>query len=226
MGERQEAHHQVRITQPEHTVMGTDSRIVHTVSQHYTLAEPCGSAGVQDVGQVILVKLGSTLVRLGLMAESPAKLKELVKVHAYAILLIFFDRAVKDYQSAHTMLNLQHTVRRIILVLLTHKDIAHLGITDHVFDLRLAAGGIEGDSDGTDGIGPEINIHTLGHILGKDRDILLNAHTQLQHGITDKTHLPGKCIPRDILPPVLGIIFILHGRPVPILEGLTVNKGR
>ena len=226
MRKGQEIHHQVSIAQIEHTFMSPNGRIVHAVGEHNALAQPRGTAGIEDICQIILIELRCTLFYFFLVLEGISQGQELVEIHAHPVLLILLDRAVKDNQSADTILYLQYTVGSIVLVLLTHKDIAHLGIADHILHLRLAAGGIEGDGNGTDSIGTEVHIHTLRHILREDSHILLNANAQFHHGAADLVNIIREGIPRDVLPLILRVVFVLHGCPASVDISLTMNQRR
>ena len=59
----------------------------------------------------------------------------------------------------------KHPMSLVILVLLAHKEDAHLGIIDHKLYLLFTAGGIEGYGDSTYAPGTKIYIKILGGVL-------------------------------------------------------------
>ena len=158
------------------------------------------------------------------MLEGISQGQELIEIHTHLVLLILLDRAVKDNQSANTILYLQNTVRSVVLVLLSHKDIANLGIADHILHLCLTAGSIEGDGNGTDGIGAKVHIHAFWHILREDSHIFLNTNAQFHQCTANLMNSIRESIPRDVLPLILRVVFIFHGCPATINLSLTMNK--
>ena len=129
-----------------------------------------------------------------------------------------------DDESLHVMLNLEHTVGRVVLVLLANKDVSNLGVADHVLDLRLARRGIERDGDRPDAIGAEVHIHTLRHVLREDGDVFLYTNTQFQQRCRHPAHCLCKFLPRDAFPSLLVVVAVKHGGTLAIDFGLALDK--
>ena len=177
MSERKEIHDEILLTKVYCIFVSLDGHIVHTMSKHDALAEPCSTTCIEDVGQIIHIQLSRAMVHLFLMCQTFSQCKELIEIKAHLILGIFLDSIVEDDKPADSRVNLQHSISCVVLSLLTHENIPYAGITDHIFHLRLTTGCIERNRYSTNRISAKIDEQAFWHILGKDSNILLHTNS-------------------------------------------------
>ena len=195
MCERQEAHDDILVREMHNSIVGGDGSSIHTIGESDTLGDTRGAAGVENVHQVIRLYGGSTLCHLLREGEALALSQEFIKVERYLVLRILLHRAVEDDEALQRGAHLEDAEGGIVLILLAHEDEADGGILDHILNLRLAAGGIEGDAHGTDAIGAKIDADALGLVLREDGDVLLHADAHLQQRIGHQRHTLGEFVP-------------------------------
>ena len=200
MSQRKERERKVLVGKWHSAHMGTDGRQVHAVSKHHTLAQARSTTCIENIGKVVLIQLCRSAPDVIPVLLALSQTQELIKINADLILRILLHAAVKDYQLAHLGIYLQHTICRIILILLSHKDETHLGIAHHVLHLHLTAGGIERNRNHASRICAKVHIQAFRHILGKNHDILLNTHPQLKQSIAHLPHPHREVIPGNIIP--------------------------
>ena len=180
VGERQETHAEVLVGKRQSPDVSTERCVIHPLGEHDAFADACSSACVEDVDKVALFHFGDVFLYFFAVVFAVGESKEFLEVEADVVLWVFPDRRVEDDESLHVMLNLEHTVGRVVLVLLANKDVSNLGVADHVLDLHLARRGIERDGDSPDAIGTEVYVHALWHVLREDCDIFLYADAQFE----------------------------------------------
>ena len=195
MGERQEIHHHILLAQVDGMLVGCYSAPVHAVGNHHALAQARSTTGVKHVCQFINVVLGTAPCHLLGIRLSLAHLQELLKREAHLVLAVLLHRRVEDDKPHHIGREAQHTVGRVVLVLLAHKDETYVGIAYHILYLPLAAGCIKRDGDSPDSVGAKVHKQTLGHVLREDGHILLDAYAQRQQSIADARHRAGERVP-------------------------------
>ena len=112
----------------------------------------------------------------------------------------------------------------VILVLLAHKEEAHLGVVHHKLYLLLTACGIERDGDSPHSPSTEVAIEILQTVVGEYTYVFLNLHTEIQQCVR---HLPdgaGQLVPRHRLPLGATEILVDNLLAVAILLGLLVYQ--
>ena len=224
VGERQKTHAEVLVGKRQSPDVSTERCVIHPLGEHDAFADACSPASVEDVDKVVLFHFGDVFLDFFAVVFAVGESKEFLEVEADVVLWVFPDRRVEDDESLHVMLNLEHTVGRVVLVLLANKDVSNLGVADHVLDLRLARRGIERDSDRPDAIGAEVHIHTLRHVLREDGDVFLYADTQFQQRCRHTAHCLCKFFPRDAFPSLLVVVAVKHGGTFAIDFGLALDK--
>ena len=226
VGEGQEVHDEVAVGERQSPNVSAESGVVHAVGEHDALADARRAAGVEDVGQVVLLHFGREPGYLFGVVLTVGKGKELIEVEAHIVLRILLDGRVEDDEPLHGVLYLEYAVGRVVLVLFADEDVAYLGVAHHVLHLHLACCGIERDGDGSDAVGAEIDIHAFGHVLREGGDVLLHPDAQFEQRGRHAAHGPGKVLPRYFLPLLQFIITIKHGGTVAINGGLALDERR
>ena len=118
----------------------------------------------------------------------------------------------------------QHAEGHVVLFLLAYKDIADLGIVEHVGYLRRTAGGVEGDGYRADAVAAEIHKEVFGLVLGKHAHILLDPYADMEKCVRHTLDLLGKGVPRDGHPLVGIIVAIAQCGLFAVLLGLLQNE--
>ena len=224
VGERQETHAEVQVGKRQSPDVSTERCVIHPLGEHDAFADACSSACVEDVDKVVLFHFGDVFLDFFAVVFAVGESKEFLEVEADVVLWVFSDRRVEDDESLHVMLNLEHTVGCVVLVLFANKDVSNLGVADHVLDLHLARRGVERDGDRPDAIGAEVHIHTLRHVLREDGDVFLYADTQFQQRCRHTAHCLCKFLPRDAFPSLLVVVAVKHGGTLAIDFGLALDK--
>ena len=184
VGEGQEVQYHILVGEWQRAYVGTESEGVLAMGLHNALRQSGRAARIEYVGKVVGLQLVGTLLHLFIMGQPLAHFQEFIEVNAGIVLCVALYRTVEDYELAQVGFNLHHAQSSVVLILFTHKDIADVGIGNHVTHLGLTAGGIEGYRHGSYGIGSEVAEQTFGLVLGEDCNLFLNLDTQFQHGVT------------------------------------------
>ena len=195
VGKRQEIEDDILVCQGKYGVLVEDDGLEHEMRQHDALTHPRRTAGIEDVGQVGLLQFRRALLYLLRVRITLPHPDEFAEIDADLVLRVLHHGLVRDDKALHRGTHHHDAESHVVLVLLSHEDITDVGVVDHVLHLKFAAGGIEGDADGPDGIAPEIDIEILHHVLREHGHVFLYAHAPCQEGIGHGTYLGGKLVP-------------------------------
>ena len=220
----QETHAEILVCEREGSNVSTERCVIHPLGEHDAFADACSSACVEDVDKVVLFHFGDVFLYFFAVVFAVGESKEFLEVETDVVLWVFPYRGVEDDESLHVMLNLEHTVGCVVLVLLANKDVSNLGVADHVLDLHLACCGIEWYCYGSDAVCAEVYVHALWHVLREDGDVFLYADTQFQQRCRHTAHCLCKFLPRDAFPSLLVVVAVKHGGTLAIDCGLALDK--
>ena len=204
MRERQETEREVGIAAHGKTVE------VHAhglgeiaVGEHDTLRFARGTRGVDDAGQVVERKTFGTTCQFGL-GSGVSHRKEIGEINRRGIIGGTLHGRVEDDNLFQSGAGRHGFPCIIILILLSHKEITHLGIAHDIFKLFERTGGIQGHDDRPIGIGGKIDHQTFGLVGGVSSYIFLRENPHSHHGPRSLPHSVMKCGPRDGMPHSFG----------------------
>ena len=186
MSEGKEVQNDILIGKGKCRHMTAEGCCILKMSLHDTLRQACCTTSVENVCEVFGLQLVATLLHFLLMLQSLAHLQELIEVDAGGVLRVLDNMRVEDYQLLDMWTYLHHTQGNVVLILLAYENVADLGIRYHIFHLRLAAGGIERNGDGTNTVGAKVHKQALGLVLREGGYVFLHSHSHLQQGIADQ----------------------------------------
>ena len=195
MGIGQKVHHHIILIHRHMLVVALHGSMILSVGKDNAFAVASSAAGVEDISDVIIGCLGTTLVHLRLSRVIFPKFEEVVEIDGVGIIGMDGDTLVEDDDAFQRGALGEHTVCLVILLLLTDEEHAHLGIGNHEPYLLLAAGGIERHGNGSYAKRAKVDIKVLHGILREHADIFLHLHAKIEHGVGNLSDIVGELVP-------------------------------
>ncbi|EJX09621.1 hypothetical protein EVA_02281 [gut metagenome] len=212
MSKGQEIEENIVLRQRQNGIVYSQSLIILSISQHHALALPSRTAGIKDITEVFVIDLCHALVVFFLnLCIGLLFAEEVVKIHREMIVRMLLHLRIENDNTLKRTRYLQHTESHVVLQLFAHKEIANLGVIEHIGYLRSTAGRIKRNGNSTNTVSTKINEKRFGLILRKDSDILLRLHSQAKQCVGHLLNFGSELIPRDWNPLVDIIIAITQG---------------
>ena len=195
MGEGQEVHDAVFLAYRHTLVVGRKGGMVLPVGQHHSLRVARGTAGIKDIGQVLVVGLLVKTLHFRLAGQSLAQLQEVVEEDGVRVVGVDAHTAVEHDDALERRTEREDAVRLVVLLLLANEEEAYLCVTYNILHLLLTTRGIEGDGDSPDAKGTKIGIQVRNRILREYTDVLLYLDPQVQQCVRHHFHHLREFIP-------------------------------
>ena len=154
--EREETYDAVVLGKRHAFAVGLECCVVLSVGEHHAFAFSCGTAGVENVAEVIGVGLRPEVLHLALPRQVLAEGEEVVEVKGVRVVCAYAHAAVEDDDAFKRMAQREHAVRLVVLLLFAHEEEAHLTVVYHVLYLLFAACGVERDAAHAHAVGTEV----------------------------------------------------------------------
>ena len=133
---------------------------------------------------------------------------------------------VEDNNLRQRLTHREHPLGFVILILLSHKEEADLGIAHHELYLLLRTGGIERDGYCPYAPCAEVAEQILNGVLREDAYVLLNFDAHVEHSVRHFVDRFRKLVPRIRLPGGSPEIFVDEGFTVAQLSSHVVYEAR
>ena len=150
MGIGQEVHDTVLLAYRYAFVICLKGSMKLSVRQDDAFRVASGTAGIQDVCDVVVGGFLLQLFHFRLAGQVLAQLQEVAEIDAVGIVCRDVHTRVEDDDTLQGRTHGEDAARLVILVLFANEQEADLGIVDHELYLLLRAGGIERNGNGTD----------------------------------------------------------------------------
>ena len=180
---RQEVHDAVVFVDRHTLAVGHYGGVELSMRQDDTFRVARCTAGIEDVGNVIIGSFLLQFLHFRLTGQILAQFQEIAEIDGIGIVCRDVHHGVEDDDTLQRRTKRKNATGLVVLVLFTDKEEANLGIVDHKLDLLLRAGSIERDGYCTNAPGTEVAFDILYRILRENTNVLLYLHTQVQQGI-------------------------------------------
>ena len=173
MSERQEIQHAVVLIYRYTLVVGLHSGMILSTGQDNALRIACGTAGIENIGNIIHRRLCLKFLHLRLSGQIISQFQEIIEIHGIGIVRRHTDILIENDNSLKCAASCKNATSLVVLFLLSNEKETDTSIVYHKLYLLLRTCRIERNRHRTDTPCTEVAEHILHRILRENTQILL-----------------------------------------------------